>query len=130
MSQDQREELPLQVISRPFDPSNVFYGTSQDENRNPQVQVSGAQGLRAQKVLLRQTNSPPPVAVVDPRPPDMPEPKYVREDPPAECDIDTQKKISRAEGLWALTPVDKGMTILQGTTTSLVPNPSQDQRKN
>ena len=129
VSQDQREEPPLQVASRPYGPSNVYYGVSQEKNRNhPKFwQLSGAQ-----KVLLCQCNSPPPVKIITSRPPDMhhDEPEYELVDPPADCDLNTLKKSSKAEGLLALTPVDKGMMIHRGTATSLVPSASPDRQKN
>ena len=43
-----------------YDPSNVFDGVSNDENRNPQVPLSDVQILKNKKVLLRPAASPPP----------------------------------------------------------------------
>ncbi len=42
-----------------YDPSNVFDDVSHDENRNPQVQVAGAQILKDIKVILREATNPP-----------------------------------------------------------------------
>ena len=59
-SQKLRDEPLPQAVTKLYDPSNVFDGVSNDENRNPQVQPSDAQILKNKKVLLRPAASPPP----------------------------------------------------------------------
>jgi hypothetical protein len=49
-----------QVAQKMYDPCNVFYDVSHDENRNPQAQPSEAQIQRGIKVILHQSTSPPP----------------------------------------------------------------------
>ena len=51
-SQKLRDEPLQQAVTKLYDPSNVFDGVSNDENRNPQVQPSDVQILKNKKVLL------------------------------------------------------------------------------
>ena len=51
MSQSQREESLLQIVSGVYDHSNVIDDAIQDENRNPHVRDPGAQTLGIQKVI-------------------------------------------------------------------------------
>ena len=53
-----RDQPLSQVAPKMYDPSNVFDDVSHDENRNPQVQQSGAQIPKDIKVILHQSTSP------------------------------------------------------------------------
>ena len=59
-SQKLCDEPLQQAVTKLYDPSNVFDGVSNDENRNSQVQPSDVQILKNKKVLLRPAASPPP----------------------------------------------------------------------
>ena len=57
-SYELRDQPLSQVVPKMYDPSNVFDDASYDENRNPQVQQSGAQIPKDIKVILHQSTSP------------------------------------------------------------------------
>jgi hypothetical protein len=57
-SYELRDQPLSQVVPKMYDPSNVFDDVSHDENRNPQVQQSGAQIPKDIKVILHQSTSP------------------------------------------------------------------------
>ena len=57
-SYELRDQPLSQVVPKMYDPSNVFDDASHDhENRNPQVQRSGAQIPKDTKVILHQSTS-------------------------------------------------------------------------
>ena len=58
-SQKLRDEPLPQAVTKLYYPS-IFDDVSNDENRNPQVQLSDVQILTNKKVLLRPAASPPP----------------------------------------------------------------------
>jgi hypothetical protein len=57
-SYEPRDQQLSQVVPKMYDPSNVSDDASHDENRNPQVQRSGAQIPKDIKVILHQSTSP------------------------------------------------------------------------
>jgi hypothetical protein len=98
------------------DPSNVSDDFSLDENRNSQVQVTGAQILKNNKVILRQA-----VSLPHSNHKDIPF-KFSQEAAIMKCDTPLTPKGLRTYK--AKTPVDKGMKVLHSIIPSAPPSDS------
>ena len=91
--QEEREESLLQVVSRPYGPSNE-QGRASYENRNPQLRASGTQTWGFQKVDLDPDR---PVTIIAICQNEGSEPISSQDASPAECNVDYPLKNSKAE---------------------------------